>query len=171
MEQPKDHLAVQDGSAPAAQPPSEARAPALDWIESEAEYAIAEYPHLTMDQARLYALMSDISEDCYCAGWMSDNEYTLWDAMLSHPTTEAGIPYGLGVITHEHLAALRTLAAATEGWIYWHNDDWEPGLEPMQWGPRFMKLESWLAHLRQTNLASATQRSENAAGSNGGTAE
>lgn len=33
---------------------------------------------LTPLQELLRSKMSDVSEDCYCAGWMDDTEYRVW---------------------------------------------------------------------------------------------
>jgi hypothetical protein len=35
---------------------------------------------LTPAQLELAEYMSDLSEEAYCAGWMRDLEYALWDA-------------------------------------------------------------------------------------------
>ena len=29
----------------------------------------------------LYELMSSVSEDCYCAGWLDGTEYAVWDLL------------------------------------------------------------------------------------------
>jgi len=37
--------------------------------------------HLTPEQLELADLMSEISETCYCAGWMLGLEYAIWGAL------------------------------------------------------------------------------------------
>jgi hypothetical protein len=37
---------------------------------------------LTPDQRALARYMSDLSEEAYCAGWMSGLEYALWDGLI-----------------------------------------------------------------------------------------
>jgi hypothetical protein len=112
-------------------------------LESEAAEALAEYPKLTLDQCRLYTLMSDISEECYCAGWLSGNEYRLWSAMTDPKDDRA---YGQGTITDDNVTDLQDLCERAGGWIYWHDDSWEPGLPQAHWGPRCMPIEEWRAH-------------------------
>jgi hypothetical protein len=115
-----------------------------DWLEAEAQEARQDHPSLTQDQCRLYALMSDISEDCYCAGWMSGNEYRLWRA-VADPSDDLG--YGMQTIDRSNVRALQHLSDRAGGWIYWHDDDWEPGLPSSHWGPRCMSLDKWMAHV------------------------
>lgn len=40
-------------------------------------------PDFNEKQRELYELMSDISEDCFAAGWIVGAEYEIWAAM--HP--------------------------------------------------------------------------------------
>jgi hypothetical protein len=77
----------------------------------------------------LYELMSDISEDCYCAGWTMDNEFWLWDA-LNDPADERR--YGRWAITDQQIAVLRVLSTLCDGWWAW------PDKERV-----FMRMEAW----------------------------
>ena len=68
----------------------------------------------TVDAARwgLVALMSAISEDCWCATWMSGNEYALWKV-------KPGTAYGQGEITERQSRLLSDLSAECGGWFRW----------------------------------------------------
>ena len=91
-------------------------------------------------QHALYELMSDISEDCYCAGWMMGNEYAIWAALQSGDRR-----YGLGEMDAEQLERCRHLAAELDGWILWVDDDTDPDMPVEEWGPRFVPMAQWLA--------------------------
>jgi hypothetical protein len=91
-------------------------------------------------QRALYELMSDISEECYCAGWMSGNEYSLW-RIVSDPN--ASRRYGQGEVTEQQVTDMRTMADSCGGWIRWHDDEDEPNLDADEWGPRFELLADW----------------------------
>jgi hypothetical protein len=93
-------------------------------------------------QRALYQLMSDISENCYCAGWMHGNEYTLWK-MVADPT--ASRRYGQSEVTDEEIAELKAISDDIGGWIRWHDDEDEPDLGAEEWGPRFEPLAEWQA--------------------------
>lgn len=95
---------------------------------------------MTWQQRALYQLMSDISEDCYCAGWMNGNEYTLWE-MLTTPTAPRN--YGMGQVSDRDIAEMRAISNDIGGWIRWHDDADEPDLPANEWGPRFEALEDW----------------------------
>jgi hypothetical protein len=60
---------------------------------------------------RLYQLMSDVSEDHYCAGWMSGLEYDLWGMVRGGPRH-----YGMGDVEPETVAELRQLSDDCGGW-------------------------------------------------------
>jgi hypothetical protein len=94
----------------------------------------------TWKHRALYNLMREISEDCYCAGWMNGNEYTLWE-MVANP--EASRRYGQDEVTLEQIADLRTMSAELGGWIRWHDDNDDPDLPSQEWGPRFELLTDW----------------------------
>jgi len=61
----------------------------------------------------LLQLISDLSEEAYCAGWMDGLEFDLWSAVLNGP-----IKYGHLQITPEHINQLKRLAHECGGWIY-----------------------------------------------------
>ena len=69
--------------------------------------AIEEYAAVARRQ--LVAAMSDMSEELYCAGWMSGIEYTLWSYVVGTP--------GPGLA--DQVEQLRKLAALAGGWWHW----------------------------------------------------
>lgn len=69
-----------------------------------------------------------ISEDEYCAGWMSDLEHELWHRAVSGETEDA--------------KRLKTLAELCSGWWVWKNDPGEPGFVALpEW---LQRHEAWL---------------------------
>ncbi|MBI2922011.1 MAG: hypothetical protein HYY18_13070 [Planctomycetes bacterium] len=63
--------------------------------------------------ARMLAdYMSDISEDAWCAGWMSGLEYALWRAVSEGPYQYGGVN-----LSNQHVERLRELSKACGGWI------------------------------------------------------
>jgi hypothetical protein len=88
---------------------------------------------LSPRQLELADLMSEISEDCYCAGWLIGTEFVLWGAVLNGP-----IEWGCGDVTEEQVAALRRLSGEIGGWIAWEVSD-----DPMNTGPVFVPIVEW----------------------------
>lgn len=86
----------------------------------------------------LYELMSDISEECYCAGWMDGNEFRLWRA-VTDPNDDRR--YGQSEIEKWQLIRLRELSELTGGWWVWEDD------------AAFISLDEWrrrLAAIKET---------------------
>ncbi len=83
---------------------------------------------VSMAEWELAELMGDISEDCYCAGWMMGLEHALWAMVLGGPRE-----YGMGEVTEEQVARLKQLSDACGGWIVWSEGD----------GETFVPLEEW----------------------------
>jgi hypothetical protein len=90
----------------------------------------------------LVDLMRYLSEDCYCAGWMNYLEYSLWE-MVSD--SAASREYGMGTVSEENVARLRTLSDQVGGWWRWHDDRDERDLPAQEWGERFTPMAEWLA--------------------------
>lgn len=84
---------------------------------------------LTPDQAKLAQLMSDISEECWCAGWCTGTEYRLWQAMVD---PEDHRHWGQDIISDEAIEHLRKLSTAVMGWIV-YGDDGEQWMPLAQW--------------------------------------
>lgn len=96
---------------------------------------------LTPDERKLYELMSEISEDCYFAGWMVGNEYTLWSSIQT-----GEMRYGMSDIDRDLLAQVAALAVKTGCWIVWR--DYKDGLprnDSSTWGPYAIPLVEWNA--------------------------
>jgi len=92
----------------------------------------------TEDQRQLYELMSEISEECWCAGWINGNEYAIWEAMQN-----GCYQFGMRIIDKDLLGKVRELSGRIGGWIIWYDDEDDPQLCPKDWGPRFVKIENW----------------------------
>jgi len=67
----------------------------------------------------LLQLMSDISEDCWCAGWISGNENALYRMAFD------GAPrrYGMSEVGEPEIVHLRDLAEKTGMWGAWDDED------------------------------------------------
>ena len=96
---------------------------------------------MTWKQKALYDRMSDISEECYAAGWMTGNEYTLWE-MVANP--ESPRRYGMSDVRESDLNELREISTEIGGWIRWVDDEDDPDLPPEEWGPVFTTMAEWL---------------------------
>lgn len=75
----------------------------------------------------LLTLMHDISEDCWCAGWMSSLEFTLWDVVQGGDRNVGMFP-----LSEERVECLRWLAEQAGGWWIWDN------------GEKFIPTAEWL---------------------------
>jgi hypothetical protein len=86
---------------------------------------------MTPDQAKLAQLMSDISEEHYCAAWNMGNEFRLWRA-LTDPNDDRA--YGMEIISQEAIDHLRMLSERVGGWIVCRDA-----------GETFIPMAEWLA--------------------------
>lgn len=86
-------------------------------------------PHIDY-AALLEYKMSDLSETCYCAGWLHGLEDILWKII----TGERSPNFGMCIVTPEDVAMLKGLAAAANGWVVWGDD-----------GRKFLPMGEWLA--------------------------
>src|ERR1051325_11236160 len=75
----------------------------------------------------LLGLMSGISEEYWCAGWLTGLEFDLWNA-------QADSGYGHGTVTKRQAMLLRLLSEECDGW--WH---WKEGAD----NPQFVSLGEW----------------------------
>ncbi len=71
----------------------------------------------------LEKLMSAISEECWCAGWMRDLEYTLWDVVMGRRK---------GICGPEEVEQLKYLSEKCGGWIVWDEQAKRERFVPMQ---------------------------------------
>ena len=84
----------------------------------------------------LLALMAGISEQCWCAGWMADNEFACWKAaVFGHAQN-----YGQDVITIRQVQLLKLLSDEAAGWWIWDG------------GPKFVSLDKWGEMLRRATM-------------------
>lgn len=81
----------------------------------------------------LIGIMTGISEENWCAGWLSGLEYELW----RFATGERTGSFGMNQITERQATLLRLLSEECNGW--WIYQDTA--------GPKFIRLEWWRAHL------------------------
>ena len=79
-------------------------------------------------QMSLLALMSGISELCWCAGWMMGNENACWRAAESGDAME----YGQQEITRRQSQLLKLLSDECGGWWRWGDTREE-----------FIRLDKW----------------------------
>jgi len=86
---------------------------------------------LTPMQRVLAKIMSEISEDAYCAGWLVDLEYKLWQVLV-----DGRGEFGFAAVSEEEIEELRVLSELCGGWIVWDKD---------RGGRRFVPLDQWLA--------------------------
>ena len=87
---------------------------------------------LTEIERRLANLMSDISEKCYSAGWATNTEYVLWDAIISGPRD-----FGQDKITMEEIDELKKLSNRTGTWIVFDDNMEEVAIPLDKWRKRF----------------------------------
>jgi len=95
------------------------------------------------DVRRLADFMSHLSERYWSAGWMTDLEVRLWDALQNN----GKIFEGLSLEPHEH-RELAALSKACGGWIYFEGSDEASAevlaREPGGRGEMFVTFEEWL---------------------------
>lgn len=95
------------------------------------------------DRAAAIALaseMSRISEDCWCASWLSGLAYDLWNFIHERGPGE----WGQGEVTAADVVNLRVLSERAGGWWHWpesRNHDTEL---------TFYTLEEWAAVRERT---------------------
>ena len=88
----------------------------------------------------LEKVMSDISERCYCAGWLNGTEYVLWKAMTENKPAD----WGQDKITSRDIKLLKKLSKESGCWAAFSDEynsqvlitiaDWELHYEgKMEW--------------------------------------
>jgi len=124
----------------AEQPVRDAKAAESERIREEA-LAVS----LDRDAAgALAAKMSDISEDCYCAGWLSGLEHSLWWFVVDGPGE-----WGMGKVDEDDVRALRALSEKCGGWIVWREGVGEVFVPLAEWLPAYAaeqeRVKAWNA--------------------------
>jgi hypothetical protein len=89
-------------------------------------------------QLGLLGLMTGISEEGWCAGWLSNLEFDLWQACHGGPTG-----YGHHIVTPRQAQLLKLLSEAAGGWWVYEMDQ----------GAVFLPLEEWLRRLAERSNA------------------
>lgn len=87
---------------------------------------------LTPEQTSLANLMVEISERCYCAGWMTGLEFVLWEALLNGPRE-----YGQHKITEKDIASLKALSTQTGCWIFFDTVTEETAIDLTAWRVKY----------------------------------
>lgn len=67
----------------------------------------------------LLSIMEDISEDHWCAGWMSGNEYSLWGIVFDDRPRR----YGMMEVDEAQIARMKQLAEQTDTWFAYVDGD------------------------------------------------
>jgi len=81
----------------------------------------------------LRELMSELSEDAYCAAWHPDTEYRLWEILKGERSAWMAL-----AVADQRIAELRRLHLATGGWWRW-NPELDGG-----WGDQeFVSAADW----------------------------
>jgi len=73
--------------------------------------------------------MQELSEDHWCAGWVTGLEYSLWNFVTKGPGK-----WGFGSIDEQKVARLSRLSQTAGGWWRW---------DAACHGPVFVPLEAW----------------------------
>jgi len=94
-------------------------------------------------QLALADFMSEISERCYYAGWMSDLEYSLWDALVNGERK-----YGQDIITKDDIQTLKDLSQRCNCWIYFDDTNEETAIDLDIWKEKFKNYISSHPDLR-----------------------
>ena len=90
------------------------------------------YKHMSPAKRALADYMSELSEGHLSAGWHTNLERWLWEAMTG--VNEASLE-------PEEIAVLQALSSLCQGWVIWH----EENEEGMTWVP----LAHWLTLYNQ----------------------
>lgn len=92
---------------------------------------LAESLKVALDEdaaTRLRDLMSEISEECWCAGWMGGLEYSLWRVIENGPIT-----YGRSDVSQSEVDELRRLHEKSGGWWFFHDEHGETFVPRAAW--------------------------------------
>lgn len=92
---------------------------------------------LSSIERALADIMSDISEECYCAGWMEHLEYVLWDAVINGERK-----YGRELIDAAKIKRLKELSEACGCWIYFDEVSEETSMPINAWQKKYSEMVS-----------------------------
>lgn len=117
--------------------------------------ANADESHDPSAAASLAFLMSELSEEHYCASWLSDCEHELW-GMLTEPNRAHR--WGMGEIESASLRELQRLSDACGGWIRWRSAGGGEWFIPIaEWTERHAAYERKLAAWAKEHAAQGAQ--------------
>lgn len=106
-----------------------------DWGEPSQNDRFASCPDLAAAR-ELRALMSEVSEDHYAAGWLVNLEFILWRLIFEN--TEEG--FGFGPLSFENRSRLIELTHRCQGWwIYSASISGRKFLTYDEWLPLYQK--------------------------------
>lgn len=87
---------------------------------------------LNIEQTRLMAYMSGISEKCFSSGWMANLEYSLWNAVINGPKR-----YGRGMISQEDIEYLKYESAVCNSWVVFDDINEETAIDLALWRKKY----------------------------------
>jgi hypothetical protein len=87
---------------------------------------------LTENELKLAEFMSEISENCYAAGWMHNLEYVLWHAVI-----DGQRKYGQSYITESDIKILIELSSDAGTWIVYDDRKEQTALSLKEWTEKF----------------------------------
>jgi hypothetical protein len=90
------------------------------------------------DMKALSDYMSDISEKCWCAGWIMGLEDALWHAVQHGPKK-----FGQGEITQGNIDELKRLSQKAGGWCVFADDEYGTKIEVEMFEICFVPVEEW----------------------------
>ena len=84
--------------------------------------------------------MSDISEDCYCAGWLGGTEHFIPELCRRALATQETQYWGHGDISPDLAARLLAIASELGHWVdtNFHSNSYEP-FEPFPIPPQYLE--------------------------------
>ena len=86
------------------------------------------FKNLTLEQKELALAMSEISEKCYCAGWLKNLEYVLW-----HAVENGERKFGQDSIARSEIDKMKQLSTVTNCWVYINNNEAETAILLDEW--------------------------------------
>lgn len=83
--------------------------------------------------AQLACEMSELSEEYWCAGWLSGCEFELWRMVQDFTVRN----WGMGAVADDQIDSLRALSEKCGGWVAWFGEGKDSG-------ERFVPMAGWL---------------------------
>lgn len=81
-------------------------------------------------QILISSLISEISEDIYCAGWYSDIEFELWNWIKDESTIPEGLNHR---VIKKDLSELQMLSNKLQLWAHWTDTEEEKSIGIEEW--------------------------------------